>query len=673
MKTDPAGRAAKLRELISEYRYNYHVLNKSIMSEAAADSLKHELSKIESDHPELITPDSPTQRVAGQPLPVFKKIHHSSRMLSLNDVFDRDELEAWVNRISKLLKPSAKFDYWVDIKMDGLACALVYQDGVLTQAVTRGDGYIGEDVTANVRTIESVPLRLRASERYGDFLKGRTEVRGEIVMYKKDFEKLNQIRVKASQPAFANPRNLAAGTIRQLDPKLVAARPLHFHAYDLIRENSDEVPTNEFAYLALRELGILANPFAQTVKNVGEIMKFASVWEQKRRELPFNTDGLVIKVNNKQVFSQLGVVGKAPRGAVAYKYGAEQATTKVKDIFVSIGRTGAATPVAVLEPILVAGSTVQMATLHNEGEIHRKDIRIGDTVIIQKAGDVIPEVLEPLLKLRDGTERKFIMPKNCPDCGTKLAKSKKQDAIWRCPNKACPSRTWKLIQHFAAKGALDIEGLGEKNVLALIDGGLIKDTADIYRVKKDDLLKLERFADISAQKLVKAIHDKKSPPLYRFIYGLGIRHVGEQTAVDLANRFKKIDSLSNLTVDELLEVDGVGEVVAEAIVTWFAQPTNQTLLAKFEKYGVRPQSVQQTGGELSGKNFAITGNLKAMGREEAAERIRARGGKFQTSVGKDTDFLVVGANVGANKLAQARELGTKQITEKDLLRMLDKG
>jgi DNA ligase (NAD+) len=665
----PSERAAKLRELINDYRYNYHVLNKSIMSEAAADSLKHELTQIEESHPELITPDSPTQRVAGEPLPQFKKIQHSSRMLSLNDVFDEAEFDAWVARVKKLANAD-DIEFFMDIKMDGLACALVYENGMLTQGITRGDGFVGEEVTANIRTIESVPLKLRRSKGYEKFLAGRTEIRGEIVMYKEQFEKLNAEREKEGLPKFANPRNLAAGTIRQLDPKLVAARPLQFHAYDLLRQNLADISGYDYAYEAVRELGLIANSEAKTAKKSQDVMRFAKEWEEKRKSLPFNTDGLVIKVNDRQLYSRLGVVGKAPRGAVAFKYPAEQATTKVKDIFVSIGRTGSATPVAMLEPVVVAGSTVQMATLHNESEVHRKDIRIGDTVIVQKAGDVIPEVVRPLVELRDGSEKKFVMPTRCPDCNTKLVKAKAEDAVWRCPNDACPSRAWKQIEHYASKSALDIDGLGEKNVIALLEAGLIKDAADIYTVKKDDLLKLDRFAEISAAKLVKAIQDKKQPPLPRFIYGLGIRHIGTQTAIDLAAHFKTLNKLSSSTIDELSEVEGVGEVVAEAVVEWFEEPRNKKLLEKFKSLGVEPESAKEISGPLSGKNFVVTGSLESMSREEAGERIRALGGSFQSSVGRETDYLVVGANVGASKLAKAAKLGTQQINESTFLGML---
>jgi DNA ligase (NAD+) len=668
MADSAAERAAKLRQLINDYRYNYHVLNKSIMSEAASDSLKHELTQIETKHPELITPDSPTQRVAGEPLPQFSKIQHSSRMLSLNDVFNEEEFEAWVKRIAKLAGHD-DIEYFMDIKMDGLACALVYQDGVLAQGITRGDGFVGEDVTANIRTIESIPLRLRQTKDSAKFLTGRTEIRGEIVMYKTAFNKLNTAREKQGLPKFANPRNLAAGTIRQLDPKLVAARPLQFHAYDLLRDNPADVPTNEFAYKTIRGIGLLANPQAKTAKTSQEVMRYAKIWENKREDLPFNTDGLVVKVNDRALYRRLGVVGKAPRAAVAFKYPAEQATTKVKDIFVSIGRTGSATPVAMLEPVVVAGSTVQMATLHNESEVARKDIRIGDTVIVQKAGDVIPEVVEPLIKLRDGSEKPFKMPSHCPDCNTKLVKGD-AEAVWRCPNNACPSRAWKQVEHYASKAALDIDGLGEKNVIALLGAGLIKDAADIYKITKEDLLKLDRFAEISAGKLAKAIHDKKSPPLPRFIYGLGIRHVGTQTAIDLATHFKTLNKLSNSTIDELSDVEGVGEVVAEAIVEWFEEPRNKKLLQKFDKYGVHPEVAHEVTGPLSGKNFVVTGSLDSMSREEAGERIRALGGTFQSSVGKETDYLVVGANVGASKLAKADKLGTKQIDEEAFLKLI---
>lgn len=670
-KAQAAKRIAKLRDVINEYRFEYHVNNHSIMSESAADGLKHELSELEAQFPDLITPDSPTQRVAGEPLPQFVSVEHKTRMLSLNDVFDEQEVTAWEERIKKLA-PHATLQFFVDTKMDGLACSLVYQDGVLVRGVTRGNGLVGEDVTQNVKTIEAIPLTLRRTKEAAIFLQGRTEIRGEIIMYKKDFANLNAAREKQGLPLFANPRNLAAGTVRQLNPQLVAARPLRFVAWELIRDDAADVPTYEFAYRIMRQLGLHANKRAAVLDSIAEVMHYARYWEERRHSLPFNTDGLVIKVNDRKIYSFLGVVGKAPRGAVAYKYPAEQATTKVKDIFVSIGRTGAATPVAVLEPVVVAGSTVQMATLHNEGEVHRKDVRVGDTIIVHKAGDIIPEVVESLKKLRTGAEKPFVMPKKCPECGTTLVKLKADEAVWRCPNNHCPARVHNQIQHFASKAALDIEGLGEKNVLALLDAGLIHDPADLYSLRKEQLLTLERFADISATKLVAAIQEKTHPTLAHFLYALGIRQVGAQTAIDLANHFGSLDALRTATVDQLQEVEGVGEVVAESIVTWFATAANQQLLTKFLDAGVVPKKVTRTGGSLAGKNFVISGTLDSMEREEAAERIRNLGGTFQSSVGKTTDYVVLGENPGASKVAKAEKLGTKILSEEDLLHLLKK-
>lgn len=664
-KTDAAKRIEKLKKLINEYRYEYHVHDKSIMSEAAADSLKHELAQLEEQYPELITPDSPTQRVAGTPLKKFTSVEHSQRMLSLSDVFNTDEVAAWLTRIKKLAPVNELFS---DIKMDGLACALIYRNGRLEQAITRGDGYVGEDVTMNVRTIEAVPLLLND---YKDFASGRTEVRGEIVMYKHDFENLNAERTAKGLALFANPRNLAAGTIRQLDPKLVAARKLHFHAYDLLRDKAADVPTNAFAYDTLSKLGFMVNKQYQVLPAEADaVVTVADKWKEKRQTLPFSTDGLVIKVNDRAVHARLGVVGKAPRGSVAYKYPAEQSTTKVKDIIISIGRTGAATPTALLEPVVVAGSRVQMATLHNEGEIKRKDIRIGDTVIIHKAGDIIPEIIEALVDLRDGSEKSYVMPTHCPECKTKLVKLKAEEAVWRCPNNHCPSRVQNRIQHYASKAALDIEGLGEKNVLALLNAGLIKDTPDIYGLTAEQLMKLDRFAEVSAHKLVNAIQAKKTPSFERFLYGLGLRHVGAQTAVDLARRFHTLEALAKVTIEELEEIDGIGTVVAESVVAWFADPNNQRILEEFARHGVKSLEAKRITGPLDNMKFVVTGTLDSMSREAAAEEIRVRGGAFQSAVSKDTTYLVAGANTGASKLAKAKKYDVKVINEKQFLELL---
>jgi len=665
----PSQRIAELRDLLNQYSYEYHVLDTPSVSDAIYDSLFGELKKLEAEHSDLVTPDSPTQRVGNELKGGFTKVQHSSRMLSLNDVFDTHEVEAWVQRMEKLL-PGRKHEYFADIKMDGLACALIYQDGVLVQAVTRGDSYIGEDVTSNVRTIKNVPLRLRAEKDYEMFLQGRTEIRGEIVMLKKDFAALNAAREKAGESAFANPRNLAAGTIRQLDPKLVAARPLHFRAYDLLRDNPADVPTNMFAYQALSALGVTRNSEASVFTSLPEVMRFVEHVGEIRGDLPFNTDGLVIKLNDRALFAELGIVGKQPRAAVAYKYAAEQATTIVQDIVISIGRTGAATPVAVFDPVVVAGTTVQHASLHNADEIARLDVRIGDTVVIFKAGDIIPQVESVVTELRPKTTKKFDYEKALAEQYPELEFERQgKDVVYRVKGSSSDLILKRSVEYYASKGALDIDTLGEKNVVALVDAGLVKDVADIYSLTVDDLLQLDRFADISANKLIDAIAEKKTPPLEKFILGLGIRHVGAQTAIDLANKFQSVDVLKHATIEQLEEVDGVGKVVAESVVAWFADEDNLALLDKCEKLGVRPH-YEQKSGKLTGKSFVITGSLESMGRDVAADKIRALGGAFQTSVGKDTTYLVAGGKVGASKLKKAESYGTKIIDEQELLKIV---
>lgn len=669
-KAEARKRIEQLRALINDYRYHYHVLDESTMSEAAADSLKHELSELETAYPDLITPDSPTQRLPEAALPGFTQVRHATRMLSLNDVFSHEEVAAWIERLQKLA-PNAKLEFFIDQKLDGLACSLVYENGTFVQAVTRGDGFVGEDVTANVRTIDSVPMQLRKTKGFEAFLSGRTEIRGEIIIFKKDFEALNKDREAKGKPVFANPRNLAAGSIRQLDPTLAAARPLRFRAWDLIRENAAEEPTIAYEYEALRALGVAAGGHTAVVKTLDEIMAYVEEWAEKRHSLPYNTDGLVIKVNDHRLYNDLGVVGKAPRAAVAYKFAAEEATTVVRDIVLSIGRTGAATPVAVFDPVVVAGTTVQHASLHNADEIARKDIRVGDTVIIYKAGDIIPQVSRVLTELRPQTTHPFNMEAELKRQYPELEFVRPEgEAVYRVKGATAKLLLKQALIHFASKAALDIDTLGEKNVAALIDAKLVHDLADIYTLTKEQVVELDRFADISAQKLVDAIQDKRHPELPRFIYGLGIRHVGSQTAIDLAEHFGSLEKLERATLDELLDVNGIGEVVAESILGWFADIDNQKLLEKFAALDVKPHYETRAAGPLRGKNFVITGTLTTMGRDVAAERIRALGGTFQSSVGKDTTYLVVGENVGASKLTKAEKLGIQQITEQDLLKML---
>lgn len=668
-KPNPDARALELKKLLSTYSYEYHVLDTPTVNDAVYDSLMAELKAIEAAHPELITPDSPTQRVGSELLGGFKKIQHRSRMLSLNDVFDVSEVEAWVVRMDKLL-PGTKHEFFADIKMDGLACALVYEDGLLTQAVTRGDSFIGEDVTSNVRTIANVPLRLREDADAAHLLVGRMEIRGEIVMLKDDFEALNKRQAAAGKPLFANPRNLAAGTIRQLDPKLVAERPLTFVAYDLIRDIPEEVPTNMRAYEYLTKLGIRRNKQAAVFDSLDGVMKFVHEWDSKRHNLPFNTDGLVIKVNDRALFAKLGVVGKQPRAAVAYKYAAEQATTIVKDIVISIGRTGAATPVAVFDPVQVAGTTVQHASLHNADEIARKDIRIGDTVVIFKAGDIIPQVESVVTELRPKDAKQFDYLAALKEQYPELEFERRgDDVVYRVKGSSGDLILKRSVEYYASRGALDIDTLGEKNVVALVDAGLVRDIADIYAITVDDLLKLDRFGSISAQKLVDAIQAKKNPPLEKFILGLGVRHVGTQTAIDLANKFESVEALAHATLDQLEEVEGIGTVVAESILAWFADEDNAALLEKFKQLGVEPHFEKKTGA-LSGKHFVVTGTLETMSRDEAADKIRAKGGVFQTSVAKDTDYLVAGGKVGASKLAKAQSYGTAVVDEAAFLKLV---
>ena len=662
-------RVRELRDLLNKYSYEYYVNDKPSVSDAIYDSLMDELKKIESSNPELITIDSPTQRVGNKLLDGFQKVRHQRRMVSLADVFDKSEIEAWIKRTDKLM-PGQRHEFFTDIKMDGLACALIYVDGVLAQAVTRGDSFVGEDVTNNVRTIKNVPLRLHEAPGFEQFLRGRTEIRGEIVMLKRDFEELNKKQKVLGQPEFANPRNLAAGTIRQLDPALVAARPLHFRGYDVLRDDDSEIPTNSFAYDTLTALGITCNRQASVFTNLADIMNFVNDWDEKRHDLPFNTDGLVIKINDRALYDSLGMVGKNPRGAVAYKYAAEQATTIVRDIVISIGRTGAATPVAVFDPVVVAGTTVQHASLHNADEIARLDVRRGDTVVIFKAGDIIPQVQTVLKELRPADAKPIDYPAELARQYPELEFVRPAgEAVYRVKGLSGPLILKRALAHFASKGALDIDTLGEKNVEALVEAGLVNDLADIYRLTKDDLLQLERFAEISAQKLIDAIAAKKQPALERFLFGLGIRHVGAQTAIDLANHFESLEAMSRATIDELREVDGVGEIVAESIVAWFADEDNVTLLEKFADLGVIPQFSQKSD-RLAGQSFVITGTLKSMGRDTAAEKIRNLGGTFQTAVAKDTTYLVAGGKVGASKLKKAEQYGTKIIDEQEFLAII---
>ncbi|MBP5512356.1 NAD-dependent DNA ligase LigA [Candidatus Saccharibacteria bacterium] len=662
-KQDAEKRILKLRELINDYRYHYHVLDESTMSEAAADSLKHELSKLEEQYPDLITPDSPTQRVAGRPLDKFTKVTHERRMISLADVFSEDEVREWVVRNYKLVPANTKFEFFTDIKMDGLAMSLHYRNGILERAVTRGDGLVGEDVTMNVRTIENIPLKLR-----GDNVPEVVEARGEVVIFKADFERLNEEQKKKGEKPYANPRNLAAGSIRQLDPKIAASRPLRFMAYDLITPNEE---THARAYERLREFGFQTSKQDKVFKNIEEVFGEIKHLGETRGSLPFGTDGMVIKINDREIYDQLGIIGKTPRAAVAFKYPAEESTTKVKDIVIQIGRTGAATPVAIFDPVEVAGSTVRHATLHNADEIARLDLRIGDTVIIYKAGDIIPQVKEVLTTLREEDSKPFDYEKALKEQYPDLEFYRPEgEVVYRVKGLTSDLILKRGIEYYASKPALNIEGLGEKNVVALVDSGLVKSISDLYRLDVNKVKQLERFAELSAKNLVDAINASKTMPLAKFITALGIRHVGAQTAASLANHFGSIEKLRDATEDDLLEINDIGKVVAESILAYFSDEDNLKQLDELKELGMNPSFEDPNKLPLNGKSYIITGTLQSMGREEAEDKLREKGATITSSVTKNTTALIAGEKPGKGKTDKAEKLGIPTIFEEDFLKLI---
>src|SRR3989344_5234720 len=556
-KTEAKKRIEKLKKEVEHHRYLYHVLDRQEISDAALDALKHELYKLEQQFPDLISKDSPTQRVGGKALDAFKKMAHQTPMLSIEDVFSNDELLDWQKRVQKLV-PQAKFEYYAEIKMDGLAIALIYEDGILIQAATRGDGKVGEDVTQNIKTIESIPLQLRNAENYP----GKIEIRGEAYMTKGVFLKLNKEQIKQKEPPFANPRNASAGAIRQLDSKITASRHLSFFGYSLLSAKYGK-PTHEANHELIKELGVPTNPNNILLKNLAEVEKFKQKIQAKRDKLQYWTDGVVVVINDEKTFDRLGVVGKTPRGMVAYKFPAEQATTVIREVRWQVGRTGAITPVAVMDPVFVAGTTVQHATLHNLDEINRLGVKIGDTVILVKAGDVIPKVLSVLPRLRTGKEKAIHAPTKCPICGSALKREEGEVAIY-CVNPKCFAQDKERLIHFVSKKAFDIDGLGEKIVEQLMNEGLVSTPADIFKLTEDELKSLERFAEKSAKNLVESIKARKEISFSRFIYALGIKHVGEETAVDLAKRFGALSKLRRATREDLEKISNIGEVVAES-------------------------------------------------------------------------------------------------------------
>lgn len=664
-KAEAEARILKLRELINDYRYHYHVLDESIMSESAADSLKHELTLLEEKFPELITPDSPTQRVAGKPLDKFTKVTHQTRMISLADVFSESEVREWVARNYKLVPAGTQFSYFTDIKMDGLAMSLHYHNGILIQAVTRGDGLVGEDVTMNVRTINNIPLRLKGDP---SDIPENVEVRGEVIIFKADFERLNEQQLAKGEKTFANPRNLAAGSIRQLDPRIASSRPLRFMAYDLITPNLE---THQLAYQRIREYGFQTSMQDRTFASLDQVIEEIHHLGEIRQTLPFGTDGMVIKINDRKVYQDLGIIGKTPRGAVAYKYPAEEVTTKVRDIVISIGRTGAATPVAIFDPVEVAGSIVRHATLHNADEISRLDLRIGDTVIIYKAGDIIPQIKEVLTTLRSSDLPAFdylaALKTQYPELEFERPAG---EVVYRVKGLDSSLILKRAIEYYASKPALNIEGLGEKNVNLLVDSGLIKNLSDLYKLDYLELSKLERFGEVSAKKLVNAIEKSKTAPLAKFITALGIRHVGVQTAISLAEYFKSLDHLIEATADDLLSIPDIGQVVAESILAYFADEDNLEQLNLMRQLGVSPFYDDQKVKPLAGKSYVVTGTLDSMGRDEAESKLRDLGATVTGSVTKNTTALIIGEKPGGSKMSKAEKLGISVIHESDFLDLI---
>ncbi len=692
-KREAKERIEKLRKEINHHRYLYHVLDREEVSDAALDALKHELEEREKQFPEFITPDSPTQRVGGKALEKFVKVSHHAPMLSFNDAFSEEEMREWEERIQKLLPRGVRPSYFCELKIDGLAMALEYKNGVLKTGSTRGDGKTGEDVTSNLKTIEAIPLRIFEKEEAIRHLaklkrslvpafraryRSRVEVRGEVFLTKNEFERINRERKKEGTSLYANPRNIAAGSIRQLDPRVSASRRLDSFAYALVTDLGQK--THEDEHVILKALGFKTNPHNKFCGSIEEVLDFHETWGGKRDRLSYEIDGIVVIVNDNKLFSRLGVAGKAPRGAIAYKFAGREGVTVVQDIRVQVGRTGSLTPVAVLKPVRVGGVTITHATLHNEDEIKRIGVKIGDTVVVRRAGDVIPDVIKVFSNLRIGREREFRMPARCPVCGSRTVKPKGEVAIY-CTNKKCFARLHRWIKHFVARAAFDIEGLGHKIIEQLMNEGLVSDPADLFRISEGDLVPLERFAEKSAKNIVSAIQKSTHISLSRFIYALGIKHVGEETAIDLARHFGNIERLKESRQEELRTIPDVGDIVAKSIYEWFHNKENLHFLKRLESAGVKIQKKRRalsstsreenlaSGGRLARKTFVFTGELARFTREEAKDKVRELGGDVSGSVSKKTDYVVAGEEAGS-KYEKAKKLGVKIMNEREFLKMI---
>ena len=682
----------QLRDRIRHHEERYYVLDDPEISDSEFDVLLRELQALEADHPELVTPESPTQRVAGRPAERFDTVEHSAPMLSLDNAYTEDEMRAFDERVRKGLgldpeqdpdTPEEKIRYVVELKIDGLSMAVTYDDGRLLRGVTRGDGVRGEDVTSNIRAIRAIPLRLK------DGARGRLEVRGEVYLPRRMFDRINREREEAGEPVFANPRNAAAGTIRNLDPALVAKRGLSAFMYQAFvlgvaggggeaGASNPEFATHDRMFAEIRGWGLPVEPHFQPCEGIDAVMAFCDEWRDKRRSLGFETDGVVVKVAETALRERLGATSKFPRWAIAFKFPAERATTKLISIEVNVGRTGAVTPYAVLEPVRLAGTTVQMATLHNAEEVARKDIRAGDMVLVEKGGDVIPKIVKPVVSLRPtgkAEPQPFVMPMTCPACDTSLERSD-EEVVWRCPNVTCPAKIRRALQHFSSRGAMDIEGLGESLVDQLVEKGLVSDFADLYSLTAEDLEGLERMGKKSAANVMAQLDRSKSNELWRVLHGIGIRHVGERAAQVLARTFGNLETLMAASPEELEAVSDVGPVVAASLREFFDEPRNQQLFERLRTAGLtmveevtEPQAAVAPESTLAGQTFVLTGTLESQSRDEAKQSIEALGGKVTSSVSKKTSYVVAGENPGT-KLAKAQELGVATLTEAEFIKLI---
>ncbi|MDQ3588539.1 MAG: NAD-dependent DNA ligase LigA [Actinomycetota bacterium] len=671
----PAQRAAELRRELERHNHRYYVLDDPEVSDAEYDALINELREIEAAQPELLTPDSPTQRVGAKPLDKFEPVEHLQPMLSLANARNEEELEAWVQRTDRRLQKEGVEDadirYVTEPKVDGLAISLVYEDGVLVRGATRGDGQVGEDVTQNLRTIKAIPLRI-------DDGPALLEVRGEAYMPRSAFARLNEQRAEAGEPTFANPRNSAAGTIRQLDPELVAARPLSMWSYSVGAVEGIEFKTQWESLGWLSEHGFRVNPEIERHDDVPSVVKTCVAWEERRDALDYETDGVVVKVDDLALQRRLGVVGREPRGAIAWKFAPMTATTTLAGVMWNVGRTGHMVPFASLEPVQVSGVTVKLATLHNEEDLRRKDVRDGDEVIVMRAGDVIPQVVSPTPGAQRRRKRSPVPepPAHCPSCGTPTIKP--EGGVWTiCPNRAgCPGQVFQAVKHFVSKGAMDIDGLGEENARRFLSDGLITDVADIYELDEDKLTSLEGFGEISARNLVASVERSKQVPFGRVLYALGIPGIGYVNARNLTAHFRTIDALLEATPEQVTETPGIGPVLADTIVETLSEERTRELIARLREHGLHFEEsgpAPGTEGTLAGKTFVITGTLPDMSREKAAERIEEAGGKVTSSVSKNTDYLVAGEDPGASKFSKAQELGIESIDEEALVALLEGG